>query len=192
MGMASGMNQLTQPRRRRRPAAGGGWACGRAKRSNQWQQSSETRWPQYSKNRPFLERAAGDGNPSRAADFWYPSRSAAKPIGSSAPGKQTLENVDDIKKPGSTAKVSPGRASASRKSRASVEVNDELRAHYDFDYSKASPNRFVARFSEETVAVALDADVATVFHSSESVNAFLRSAISAMPRSEPRKRNRAS
>jgi hypothetical protein len=91
-----------------------------------------------------------------------------------------------------TSKVSPNRASASRKRRSSNELNDDLRPHYDFDYSQARPNRFASRFSEETVAVVLDPDVATVFHSSESVNAFLRSAISAMPRSEPRKRKRAS
>jgi hypothetical protein len=98
-----------------------------------------------------------------------------------------------MKKPASkTSKVSANRASASRKRRSSIGLNDELRRHYDFDYSKAGPNRFVSRFSEETVAVVLDPDVATVFHSSESVNAFLRSAISAMPRSEPRKRKRAS
>jgi hypothetical protein len=56
-----------------------------------------------------------------------------------------------------------------------------MRAHYDFDYSKSRPNRFAERFSGETVAVVLDADVASVFHSSESVNSFLRSAITAMP-----------
>lgn len=89
-----------------------------------------------------------------------------------------------------TSKVSSNHASASRKRSSSIGLNDELRHHYDFDYSKARPNRFAARFSEETVAVVLDPDVATVFHSSEAVNAFLRSAISAMPRSKPRKRQR--
>ncbi|MEO8034839.1 MAG: hypothetical protein ABI837_10445 [Acidobacteriota bacterium] len=97
-----------------------------------------------------------------------------------------------MKKPDSTAKVSNNRASASRKRSSAVGPNDDLRAHYDFDYSKAGPNRFASRLSDETVAVVLDPDVATVFHSSESVNAFLRSAISAMPRSEPRKRKPAS
>jgi hypothetical protein len=98
-----------------------------------------------------------------------------------------------MKKPASKAsKVSSNRSSASSKRHSPISRNDELRDHYDFDYSKAGPNRFATRFSEETVAVVLDPDVASVFHSSESVNAFLRSAISAMPRSEPRKRKRAS
>jgi hypothetical protein len=67
-----------------------------------------------------------------------------------------------------------------------------MRPHYDFDYSKSSPNRFADRFAEGAVAVVLDADVATVFQSSEAVNAFLRSAISAMPPVEARRRNRSS
>ena len=64
-----------------------------------------------------------------------------------------------------------------------------MRAHYDFDYLKSRPNRFADRFSG-TVAVVLDPDVANVFQSSESVNAFLRSAITAMPHSEIRKKKR--
>src|SRR5262249_40082894 len=90
------------------------------------------------------------------------------------------------------SKVSSDRASASRKRRSQGELTDELRTHYDFDYSRARPNRFASRFSEETVTVMLDADVATVFQSAESVNAFLRSAISAMPRTARPKRKRTS
>jgi hypothetical protein len=56
-----------------------------------------------------------------------------------------------------------------------------LRPHYDFDYSHAKPNRFAARFGEGAVVVVLEPDVANVFHSSEAVNKFLRSAIAAMP-----------
>jgi len=104
-----------------------------------------------------------------------------------------LESAQNMKKPASkTLKVSSNRSSASPKRHVPIDLNDELRDHYDFDYSKAGPNRFATRFSKETVAVVLDPDVASVFHSSEAVNAFLRSAISAMPRSEPRKRKRAS
>jgi len=69
---------------------------------------------------------------------------------------------------------------------------DELRQHYDFDYSKSKPNRFAARFNEAAIVVVLDPDVANVFQSAEAVNTFLRSAISAMPVAEPRKRRRAS
>jgi hypothetical protein len=68
--------------------------------------------------------------------------------------------------------------------------SDEMRSHYDFDYSKARPNRFAERFSDETVAVVLDPDVAHVFQSSDSVNAFLRSAITAMPQTETPKKKR--
>jgi len=71
------------------------------------------------------------------------------------------------------------RAKASEK-RVNSSEPDEMRAHYDFDYSKARPNRFAGRFKEETVAVVLDADVADVFESSEAVNTVLRSAIRAM------------
>ncbi len=65
---------------------------------------------------------------------------------------------------------------------------DELRAEYDFDYSKSRPNRFVSRMGKNVVAVVLEADVAQVFDSSESVNKLLRSVISALPRRGPRAR----
>ena len=72
------------------------------------------------------------------------------------------------------------------------ETSDEMRPHYDFDYSKSRPNRFAARLKEGAVAVVLDPDVATVFHSAEAVNTFLRSAITAMPGIESRRKKRAS
>ena len=58
---------------------------------------------------------------------------------------------------------------------------DTMRSEYKFDYAKAKPNRFAAKMSENTVAVVLEPDVAAIFKSSEAVNAFLRSVISAMP-----------
>ena len=58
----------------------------------------------------------------------------------------------------------------------------EVRAEYQFDYRKARPNRFAGRFKTGAVAVVLDPDVASVFESSETVNALLRSVIAAMPR----------
>jgi hypothetical protein len=61
---------------------------------------------------------------------------------------------------------------------------DNMRAQYRFDYSKAKPNRFAAKMSRRTVAVVLEPDVAAVFKSSQAVNAFLRSVISAMPESK--------
>lgn len=70
-----------------------------------------------------------------------------------------------------------------RMSRASIESKkgNGMRREYRFDYSQARPNRFAGRFKAETVAIVLDPDVASVFRSSESVNALLRSVISALP-----------
>ncbi|MEO8218719.1 MAG: hypothetical protein ABI718_16705 [Acidobacteriota bacterium] len=58
---------------------------------------------------------------------------------------------------------------------------DGIRDEYDFDYSKSRTNRFAAEFTQGSVAVILDPDVAAVFSSAESVNTFLRSVISALP-----------
>ena len=59
--------------------------------------------------------------------------------------------------------------------------NDDLRAHYDFDYTKMKPNRFAGekKVYKQTFIV-LDEDVSKVFQSSEDVNVVLRSAIRAM------------
>lgn len=59
---------------------------------------------------------------------------------------------------------------------------DGLRPAYRLDYRKSRPNRFAERMAVDAITVVLDPDVAAVFDSSESVNAFLRSAIAAMPR----------
>jgi hypothetical protein len=63
---------------------------------------------------------------------------------------------------------------------------ETLRSEYRFDYSNSKPNRFAAKMSKGTVAVILDPDVAAVFKSSRSVNALLRSVISAIPGSKDR------
>ena len=59
--------------------------------------------------------------------------------------------------------------------------NDDLRPHYDFDYTKMKPNRFAGekKVYKQTYVV-LDEDVSKVFQSSEDVNVVLRSAIRAM------------
>ena len=67
-------------------------------------------------------------------------------------------------------------------------TEDDLKAEYRFDYSKAKPNRFATAMSENTVAVILEPDVAAVFKSSKAVNSFLRSVISAMPDAQTLKR----
>jgi hypothetical protein len=55
-----------------------------------------------------------------------------------------------------------------------------LLREYRFDYSKSKPNRFAAHMQADAVAVVLDPDVASVFSSSQAVNALLRSVMSAM------------
>ena len=59
--------------------------------------------------------------------------------------------------------------------------NDELQAEYQFDYSKAKPNRFASRVDPTRVVVALDPDVAEVFADADAVNKILRALIEAMP-----------
>ena len=59
---------------------------------------------------------------------------------------------------------------------------DELRAEYDFDYSRAKTNRFASKFQREQVVVVLDEDIASVFRTPEAVKAVLRALIATMPR----------
>ena len=66
------------------------------------------------------------------------------------------------------------------KKKSTEPAKDDLRDHYDFDYSRMKPNRFADRekLYKQTYVV-LDEDVSEVFQTSESVNAALRSAIRA-------------
>jgi hypothetical protein len=75
------------------------------------------------------------------------------------------------------------------RSRGSAD-SDDLRREYRFDYRRAKPNRFAAQFATGSVAVVLDPDVASVFQTSDSVNALLRSVLAAMPRSVQRSATR--
>lgn len=59
---------------------------------------------------------------------------------------------------------------------------DDLRPEYEFDYSRAKPNRFVSTMTRPVVAVVLEPDVAAVFKSSAKVNAELRTLITARKR----------
>ena len=56
--------------------------------------------------------------------------------------------------------------------------SSDVRSEYQFDYSRAKPNRFASRMTRPVVAVVLESDVAMVFDSSAKVNAQLRSALS--------------
>jgi len=55
-----------------------------------------------------------------------------------------------------------------------------MREEYRFDYAKSKPNRFAGKMEQGTIAIVLDPDVAAVFETSESVNTFLRSVITAV------------
>ncbi len=67
---------------------------------------------------------------------------------------------------------------------------DEVNEHYDFDYSKAKPNRFAARLAQEQLMVVLDPDMAAIFPTSEAVNEALRvlaSAAQNLPQGMPKR-----
>jgi hypothetical protein len=53
---------------------------------------------------------------------------------------------------------------------------------YDFDYSKAKPNRFAGRIAKDQTVVLLDPELSKVFPDSESVNTALRAIIAAVPK----------
>jgi len=59
---------------------------------------------------------------------------------------------------------------------AQTETEDLLPV-YNFDYSKAKPNRF----AHNVVNVTLDEDIAKIFTTSEAVNKALRAILSALP-----------
>jgi hypothetical protein len=74
------------------------------------------------------------------------------------------------------------------KKTSSDELEDDLRPHYDFDFTKMKPNRFAGmdlKFKGRS-PILLDADVAEVFDSPEAVNTVLRSTIKAMRTAEVR------
>lgn len=56
-----------------------------------------------------------------------------------------------------------------------------MRKEYRFDYSRAKPNRFADKFANGSIALILEPDVAARFKSSKTVNAALRSFLSAIP-----------
>lgn len=63
-------------------------------------------------------------------------------------------------------------------------VSDEMQDEYQFDYSKAKPNRFASRIGRDQLMIVLDPDVAAVFKTTESVNQVLRAIITSMPKIE--------
>jgi hypothetical protein len=69
---------------------------------------------------------------------------------------------------------------------------DDIKPKYRLDYAKSKPNRFASDLPDNSLAVVLDPDVASVFTSSESVNELLRSVISAFPEKRQSKTSKAS
>lgn len=63
----------------------------------------------------------------------------------------------------------------------------EMLPEYNFDYSKAHPNRFAGRISEERVVVLLDPEVSQIFTTPEAVNTVLRALVAALPEGTKRK-----
>lgn len=63
-------------------------------------------------------------------------------------------------------------------------LREELSSEYRFDHGQSKPNRFAAAMSGGAIAIVLEPDVAAVFKSSKTVNALLRSVISAVPQSK--------
>lgn len=59
-----------------------------------------------------------------------------------------------------------------------------MRDEYQFDYSKAEPNRFASQIGQDPLMIVLDPDVAAVFKTTESVNQVLRALITSMPKME--------
>ena len=66
-------------------------------------------------------------------------------------------------------------------SKANLNLDEELLPEYDFDYSKARPNRFAMPQKNKPITVILEPDVAKVFKTSEEVNQALRAILSAIP-----------
>ncbi len=64
-------------------------------------------------------------------------------------------------------------------------MSDELRDEYDFDYTKAKPNRFAARLNASVLSVVLEPDVAVAFPTAEAVNAALREHLRTHPTPDP-------
>ena len=58
---------------------------------------------------------------------------------------------------------------------------EDLLPEYNFDYSKARPNRFATEAKEKTITITLEPDIAQVFKTSEQVNSALRAILSAIP-----------
>jgi hypothetical protein len=78
-----------------------------------------------------------------------------------------------------------------KKNRATNAGNaDGPRKEYRIDYTQSRSNRFAKMAKEDPLVVMVDADVAQVFSTSESVNKALRAVIAAFPESSRKRLNK--
>ena len=92
------------------------------------------------------------GHSANGLFFWCPSPTEGVEFALSALVELPAGSVESMKKASGKKRDSP----------------DELRAEYDFDFSKARPNPYAGRLKGRAVAVVLDPDVAEAFPTSES------------------------
>ena len=102
-------------------------------------------------------------------------------VGQSAQGRLLVVAFADR---GEAIRIISARAASARERRdyeGREEEVREMRSEYRFDYTQSKENRFAERMAAGSIAVVLDPDVASVFRTSEAVNALLRSVIAALP-----------
>ncbi len=68
-----------------------------------------------------------------------------------------------------------------KKPASKTKKSDDLASHYDFDYSKAKPNRFAGLHKDQMI-VLLDKEFTRIFKSPDEVTNALRSLIHAFPK----------
>jgi len=64
---------------------------------------------------------------------------------------------------------------------------ESIKKKYNFDYSKAKPNRFAGIVREKVILYPIDEDIAKVFQNPAEANNALRAIINAMPKKSARK-----
>jgi hypothetical protein len=70
----------------------------------------------------------------------------------------------------------------------SNEKNNNMKSEYNFNYSKAKPNRFAGIVKEKVVLYHIDKDIAEVFKNPTEANNALRAIIKAIPNQYTKKR----
>ena len=67
-----------------------------------------------------------------------------------------------------------------RSSKRTKRKSDDMRAEYEFDYSKARPNPYAKEYKTGSRVIVLDPDVAKIFTSPDTVNSILRALMASM------------